>query len=169
MPTKNYTVEWAESKPTSTGKPRKIVTLKDETGAHYENVTLWGDFPGWEGIGPGSSVQGDYKDDGKYRTLFPTRAPRAARGPTGENMRGVAAAQTRKGDMIEKAQDAKGRGIQVAAAYRDCTLMVLEMARTGHFDTDEEKNEFIQRKHKELVSWYLKQWDMSEQVVDQAF
>lgn len=163
MPTKNYTVEWAENKPTSTGKDRKIVTLKDDTGAHYENVTVWGDFPGWAGIGPGSPIQGDYKDDGKYRTLFPTRAPRAAGGATGGNMRGMAAAQQRKGDMIEKAQENKSNAIKVASSMRDATLLITALGYK--FETQEEMWEM----HRLLKNRYIKEWDYTEKSLDIPF
>lgn len=163
MPTKTYTVEWAENKPTSTGKDRKIITIKDETGAHYENVTMWSDFPSFADIGPGSTVQGDYKDDGKYRTLFPVRAPRAAGGGTGGNMRGVAAAQQRKVEGIEKAQGRKETGIMISAAFRDATILV--QASGLKFETDEEMWE----KHKEYRNFYIKQWLQEEKSQDIPF
>lgn len=163
MPTKTFKVEWAESKPTSTGKPRKMCTLSDETGAHFKGVTLWGDFPSWAEIGPGSTVQGDYKDDGKYRTLYPTRAPRASQDPTGGGMRGVAAAQAREGDRIEKAQENKSNSIKVASSMRDATVL---MGALGYkFDTTEEMWEM----HKLLRTRYIKEWDATEKSVDVPF
>lgn len=163
MPTKSYKVEWMERRTTTTGKAMIKATLADESGAHFTDIGIWSDFPGFTEIGPASTIQGNIVEKGQYKTLYPIKAPGASQGATGGGMRGVAAAQARKGDMIEKAQENKGNAIKVASAMRDSTILIGALGYK--FETTEEMWEA----HKLLRTRYIKEWDSTEKSVDVPF
>lgn len=164
MPTKKYSVEWMERRTTASGKIMIKATLQDETGAQYTDIGIWSDFPGFADLMPGSSVQGNIVEKGQYKTLYPTRAPRATTGGQGGgNMRGVAAAQVRKQEGIREAQENKSHAIKVASAMRDATLLIDALGYK--FETQEEMWEA----HKLLRTRYIKEWDATEKAVDVPF
>ncbi len=165
MPTKKYKIEWLERRTTTTGKQMAKVTLSDETGAQYTDIGVWADFPGFAELMPGSEVQGSIVEKGQYKTLYPVKQPsQGTTGGQGGGMRGVAAAQARKGDMIEKAQENKSNAIKVASAMRDASLFVTSI-NPNRFETDEEMWEA----HKAYRTRYLAEWDAEEKKQDVPF
>lgn len=106
-----FTIEWMERKTTSTGKPMIKTSLKDAQGAMQEDVAIWGDFPNFAALGPGTTVEGDVvsKQNGQYvnKTLYPARQPAAPRGGGA----GMKAAQERKAEMIKEAQERKSESV----------------------------------------------------------
>lgn len=118
-----YTIDWSEKKTTSTGKEKMDCTLVDEQGQKTSGATIWADFPNYAELMNGSEVEGDLvpAKDPKYGpTLYPAKAKPAAR--TGGF--GVKAAQERKAEMIEKAQERKEESI----AFFNATNAAISLA-----------------------------------------
>lgn len=157
-----FKIEKVEKKTTSTGKPMARVDLIGAEGELLENVTVWGDHPDFEALAVGSTVEGEYKDDGKWKTLYGIK-PKAP--VSGGNMRGVAAAQERKGAMIASAQENKSQAIKVAAAMRDAVAIAIASLSGVPFPTDAE----FQAEIVKWRTWYLKEWDIAEKTVDVPF
>jgi hypothetical protein len=150
-----FKIEWFENKPTSTGKARAIVSLKDEGGKMYEGVTMWGTNWNLAELGSGHEVEGDYKEEqnGQYlnKTLF---KPSVA---GGRRDGGMKAAQERKETMITKAQDQKQLGIEISSTFRDATAITVAQFNGKSF-TDEE----FKTKWQEWRNWLTAQFDPSE-------
>lgn len=157
-----FKVEKVEKRTTATGKPMARVDLIGGEGEFLENVTVWGDHPDFDALAVGSTIEGDYKDDGKWKTLFGIKPKPAA---NAGGMRGVAAAQERKGAMIANAQESKSQAIKVAAAMRDGVAIALASFKDVPFPTDAE----FQAEVVKWREWYLKQWDVAEKAVDLPF
>lgn len=101
-----YKIDWLEVKTTSTGKYVKKCVLLDESGVKINDVSIWGDFPNWDELRPGSEVKGEIKTNDKgYKSLYPEKVT-TSRAPSG-----VKAAQERKAVMIEEAQNRKNDSI----------------------------------------------------------
>lgn len=134
----SFKIERVEDKPTSTGKPRKIVDLIGPEGELLEKVTVWGGTPVFDTLAVGQVVVGDYKDDGQYRTFFPERPKPAYNKGGGAN---IAKAQEVKAENIKEAQVRKNDAIARAGAFRDATLTTLQMLKDQPFPTDAEFKE----------------------------
>ena len=99
------TIDWSETKTTSTGKEYKAVTFKDESGAEVK-ASVWSDAPFYASIAPGSEVDVEVRKstDGKYTNLVGASQPRTG----GAGMMAMKTAQ------IDKAMDKKARSIHEA-------------------------------------------------------
>lgn len=142
-----YIVEWSEYKTTSTGKKKADATLKDEAGVITEGVTIWENFPGFNDIRPGSTLEGDVtvKVNGQYtnktlnapRAEFPRKAPGA-----------ITQAMAKKEKSIEKFQEQKTSSIEKMACFRDATLLTVAWAgNSGQLSED------IKAKWEEFHKW----------------
>lgn len=129
----NFKINTIEDKPTATGKARKIADLVGAEGELLEKVTIWGGSPNFETLAAGQTIEGDYKDDGQYRTLYPARPKTPYKAGGGAN---IAKAQEVKGEMIKEAQGRKNDAIARAGAFRDATLVTLQMLKDQPFPTD---------------------------------
>lgn len=170
----SYIVDWAESK-----KPDwKVVTIREitEGGNSYEDVSInkvdrkGVTFPNFDGIMPGAQIHGNLwrSPTGKY-TLFapePKVAGTAPARPTGNTggARGVAAAQERTKTNVAQAQENKGRGVLVAAAFRDATLMLVNYPEYSTMSFDEAK-----AFHKRIRDWYIAEYKSTEKSLDIPF
>lgn len=109
------------------GKDVLDVSLKAEDGTQTDNVQIWQGFPGFDSITFDCTVEGDItvKQSGNYtnKTLYPPKAPT---GGFKGGMGGIKAAQERKADMIEKAQDRKSESI----AYFNAINTAIEFVST---------------------------------------
>lgn len=130
-----FKIETVQDKPTATGKPRKLLDLVGAEGELLERVTMWGDHPAFATVKGGDMVEGDYKDDGQYRTLFGIRKPTAPGARAGAN---IAKAQEVKAEHIKEAQERKNDAISKAGAMRDATLVSLASLKDHPFPTDAE-------------------------------
>ncbi len=176
-----YVCDWVENK-----KPDwKVVTIREitEGGATYTDVSInkvdrkGVTFQDFDAIAPGTQVTGNIwrSSTGKY-TLFAPDAPKAAAPavpgapayaaprPAATGMRGVAAAQERKAEGIALAQENKSKGMLVAAAFRDSTLMLVNMADYKTMTPDE-----VKIKHKALRDWYIAEYHETEKKMDTPF
>lgn len=165
----NYTIDWMERKTTSTGKEKIDATLRTPEGALTKTATIWSDFPGFTTLQPGGQVMGDLVEKGQYTTLYPTKAPAAStyRPRIAGGASGVKAAQERKGEMIAVAQETKNTGIKIAAAFRDATLLVIEILNQVEGEPLQ-KNEIFAL-HKEIRDWYIAGWGDTEKTLDVPF
>ena len=149
-----FKVEWAETKQTTTGKTKKELSFEGGTKA-----TIWGDFPGFDGIMPGSVIEGDLvpAKDPKYApTLYPPRAPRASSGRAAD----MKVAQAMKAENIRAAQENKEQGIKIAAIFRDATLITIEMAKAiAEPMTPQEKAVWFKKTHREVREWLDREWE----------
>lgn len=157
-----YTVQNVENKITSTKKPYKRVTLVDGYGERTERVSIWSDFPGYHGIEDGSEIMGQItkSPDGKFVNLKPTASggysPKPAYSGGGQSRGssyGVKAAQERKAESIEHAQDRKELSMRLAAAQRDAVLMVTTFFAKEPLPTDTELRDAINN----WREWFLKE------------
>lgn len=134
----NYRAQNIQHKTTSTGKPYISATLIDSEGNEHERVSIWSDFPGFHGITEGSTIMGDLVSNGKFKNLKPTRGGGSAYSAPRSPAYGVKAAQERKGEMINKAQEAKEIGIKLSGAMRDATLITLASLKDQPFPDDDD-------------------------------
>lgn len=154
-----------------------IATLREaiENGATTADVSISKTdkdggiaFPGFDSFAQGVQVEGNLwtNPTSGRKALYPNREKKtvARTAPTG-----IKAAQERKAEFIEKAQDTKAAGIKVASAMRDATLLALEEIRGMTFEFPGEKAETLQHLVEKWKAWYLAQWNRTEKEVDVPF
>lgn len=175
-----YEILWVENKKDDW----KIASLREsiEGGLEITDVSInkvdkkGRSFPGWDSITPGATVTGNLWQNPanqKY-TLFAPDLPKPAGTPPagaprpattgGGGMRGVAAAQERKTAMIKDAQENKGRGMMVAGAFRDATLILINHTEYATM-TFEESKAF----HKRIRDWYMAEYKSALESLDVPF
>lgn len=98
-----YTIEWCERKRTTTGKDKLDCTLTDENKVQTSNVTIWGDWIGFQDIMVGHVVEG---------TLVPAKDPKY--GPTLYPIKTSNVGQPRASGGISKLMDKKAENIKEA-------------------------------------------------------
>jgi len=125
------TIEWIEIKTSAKGSKYAKASVKDETGKTIDGVTIFGTFPKFDEIQPGSSVEGTIKT-GEYMgkpqyTLEAKPAPRAGGA-------GFAGAAVRKEQSIAKAQDKKEEGIKIASTMNKAVDIAIaeSTGKTGY-------------------------------------
>lgn len=135
-----FKIDWLEVKTTSTGKNVKKCVLLDESGTKINDVSVWGDFPNWADLRPGSEISGEIKTNNKgYKSLYPEKAT-TSRPPSG-----IKAAQERKAEFIEKAQDRKNDSIAYFNSLNSAISFV-----------DKFRNEFEIQNHDDAFEIVLK-------------
>lgn len=127
-----YTIEWCERKTTSTGKEKLDCTLTDENKVQTSDVTIWGDWIGFNDIKVGHAVEGDLvpAKDPKYGpTLYPVKKV----APTGSfgGSRGIAKAQEVKGQQIKEAQERKSDSIAFFNATNSAIALLKDAGIQG--------------------------------------
>ncbi len=140
----------------------RVITIQELGGRTIENVSVnrfkkdsqedqWnGEF---ENIAPDKMIEGEYwKSPSGKQFLFPPKKAGAVPGFKGGA--GVKAAQERKGEMIEKAQENKMAGIMISSAMRAATDILVNSYEFKNMSDDE-----IQGKHKFWRKWYISQWN----------
>lgn len=176
-----YKVEWAENK----NDGWKVCSIKEivEGGRTYEDVSInrtdkkGRTFPNFDGIAPGATISGNIWQSvaGKYTLFAPDPAgstggggtpARSTSGPAsgGGAPRGVAAAQERKKEGIREAQENKGRGVMVASAFRDATLIMTSLTMYQELTPGE-----WQIEHEKWRQWYMADWKETEKSLDVPF
>lgn len=153
-----YTIEWCEKKTTSTGKQKLDATLKDESGASYDNVTIWGDFPNFSELAPGFTVEGEVveKQNGQYlnKTLYAPKAPKAVGSTFKQKM--IEDTMAKKEESIRRIQTDKEENIKLMSAQRDAVLLVTtfytDVAEATPFP---DRETFIKAKVVEFRDWLL--------------
>lgn len=125
-----YTVKWIENKPTSAGKMRAIATVVDETGVETADITIWGDYPGFQDLRPAAITEATIEQktiNGKvWRALRAVRtdtlsapAYRKHTGPKPDMLKAV----EKKQEGITTAMDRKDDSIKRSSIFRDSTIM----------------------------------------------
>lgn len=114
---KKYHVEWCENKTGKSGKVYQVMTLKDESGAYFENVSSFDDL----------KLAGDYEGEiiqnGQYLN-FKLKATNPYPKPAG---RGIAQAMERKEASITKFADRKEESIALMSSQRDAVMIVTSL------------------------------------------
>lgn len=151
---KTYEVSWSEKKTTTTGKPVISATLKDETGATFDKVSIWGDFPNFANIMTGHRVTGNlYTNDKGYKTLYPPK-PEQNRASGGQNF--GAKMMEKKAEYIEKAQERKSESIAYFNAVNSAIGMAgLYVKQLGMEPPRTEMKEFVIK----WRDWFLSEWE----------
>ena len=120
-----YTIDWMETKETSTGKKLHKANLTDENGNKLDSVTLWASE--WPDVMNGHVVEGTYeeKQNGQYlnKTLYAPKTPKTAQGGA-YRAKVVEEAQIRKEGSINRTLDRKEESIKMSSAQRDAVLIV---------------------------------------------
>lgn len=120
-----YKVDSIEVGASKTGKTVANVQLVDAEGKLYsKKVSIWGDFPGFQSITFGATVDGDIVvNDKGYATLYPPKpqhkfgsfAPRGASTMMKEKQEGIKESQGRKEDSIKTSSSMRD-AVQIALA-----------------------------------------------------
>jgi hypothetical protein len=123
-----YIIEFCERKRTTTGKEKLDCTLTDENKVETHGATIWSDFPNFNDIMVGFTVEGDLvpAKDPKYGpTLYPIKKVL----PTGSfgGPRGIAKAQEVKGQQIKEAQERKSDSIAFFNATNSAIALVTKL------------------------------------------
>jgi len=135
---KTYTITSGEVKETKTGKPVFNATLKDETGATYERVSIWGDFPFFSDLKVDLNVVGKlYTNDKGYITLYPPAPVKTHSSATGGGMgKQAEKLMATKASHIEKSQENKSESIKITTSMQlavSCALA--EYAKPNSLDS----------------------------------
>lgn len=172
-----YTINWLEKK----SDTWIIATLTEgiENGKTTENVSINKTnkdgtiaFKEFDTLMPGHSLEGNLwrnPSTNKF-ALYPNRpAPKSdgevvARSAPAKGFGGAAKAMETKAANIEKAQENKNKGIMIAAAFRDATLMLTNSPSYNDMKPDE-----IRANHKAIVEWYVSAWNALEDSIELPF
>ena len=172
----NYKIDWIEKK-SDTWAIATLVEIvegsKTQTDVSINKLNKDGTiaFPKFDELQPGSSIEGNLwrnPTNGKF-ALYPNRpapkndgevqarnTPAPARG-----FGGAAKAMETKAANIEKAQENKNKGIMLAAAFRDATILLTNLPAYADMTMEE-----VRTNHKAFVDWYIKSWDEQENKID---
>lgn len=157
----DYKIEFLEKKTTSTGKEKADVSLTGADGQTIQSATIWGDFPDFANLAPGSTVRGTLtpaKDPRFGPTLYPPR-PQTTRGgasgaSTAAKTKVIEKAMERKEESIQKFQASKEESIRLAGCQRDAVLLVQTMFGDNIWNdpilSEEEKRNILK---KEVIKW----------------
>jgi hypothetical protein len=152
-----YTIEFVEVGKTTTGKTKATLTLKDEKGEVHDHVTAWGDFPKFEELMMGRTVEGNIatKVNGQYtnKTLYPPRTEQSA--PIRRQPSGIVKAMEKKEASIAKFQDSKQERIERSAAIRDATILTQALVSKLDTVSFEEMEEIWKKWHKFIKDEFI--------------
>lgn len=124
-----YTINWMEVKQTSTGKTKADVTLEGDE----RKITMWGDFPGFSNLKPGSKVKGEVvtKVNGKFtnHTFFPERTDTRSKpsAPAWAKKDGAVQAAKITSDSVRESMAQKQEAIERSSVIRDSTLITVAL------------------------------------------
>lgn len=135
-----YKIQWLSKKTLSSGANLLEVTVLDVSGAEFTG-TIWEKdkegaiFPNFATLAPGHEFEANaWTNPTNNKISFYAPKPKAAtNGAKGGGMTGVKAAQERKGQMIEEAQDRKNDAIMLSGAMRDASLVVTALVTSGEY------------------------------------
>jgi hypothetical protein len=153
-----YTVQTLEVRTiASLNKKVADCELKDETGAVFEKVGIWQDFPGFETITFDSVVEGTIATNDKgYKTLKPVFAPKQGN-PEGK-MKAAEKMMDYKAKSISAAQDNKEMSIKIAATMGHAVNIVSSILKTSQVKTNKEVEMMIEHWRK----WFWENWDKKD-------
>lgn len=114
-----------ERKTTTTGKPKIDATLT--LNGVNTDVTIWGDFPQYNELMPGSTIVGIVtpSKDGKYKPSF--NAPRPTTSPKSGAFKQIQIEKTmdKKNESIAHFQGEKEMSIRIASTFRAASEMAV--------------------------------------------
>jgi len=154
-----------------------IATLREaiENGATVADVSISKTdktgavaFPTFDSFANGIQVEGNLwtNPTSGRKSLYPNREEKrpARTAPTG-----IKAAQERKAEFIEKAQDIKSLGVKIASSMRDTTLLTLQEIGSMTFETTEERRDYTKAVFQHWRDWYLEEWNTAQKMLDVPF
>lgn len=171
-----YKIDWLEKK----SDTWIIATLTEgiENGKTTENVSINKTnkdgtmaFKEFDTLMPGHTLEGNLwrnPSSNKF-ALYPNRpAPKndgevVARS-TSKGFGGANKAMETKAANIKEAQENKNKGIMIAAAFRDATIMLTNMPAYNEMSFEE-----IRTNHKAIVEWYVLGWNALEESIELPF
>ncbi len=150
----------------------KLTSIEVKAGKSGKSfaTTFWNDgqgeqkalmFKDYETLKVGDEVEGrisPWKDAFVFNV---GEANTYVKGPSGYKSIQIDAAMDKKAENVEKAQDRTSHGVRIAAAFRDATLIGIEIMKREEMSLDEYK-----ALHKRLREWYLHEWQSAN---DQPF
>lgn len=158
-----YKIEFIERKTTSTGKEMAKLNLVSEEGELIQGVTIWSDFPNFKDFKLNDYIEGDYKDTGQWKNLYPPKpAPKAGGGFKSAQVEKL---MDKKDESISKHTDRKEEGIMVSSTMRDSMQLALAEIAGTPFPTDEEVEAIFVK----WRAWYLQKWSETKKLADQPF
>lgn len=138
---KTYTITALEQKTLTTGKIVKNVTLKDDTGAITERVSIWSDFPLFATLTVGSSVFGIiYTNSKGYNTLYPPKAQNSSTGGFKRSGGNMTALMETKNENIRESQENKEHGIRISSTMNKAVELAIACYRVGDEEVGLEHN-----------------------------
>jgi len=143
----NFTIQSFEMRQTKAGKPMAIVSIKDEAGAVYENISVWSSHPDFNSLKEGLLTKGTIEDkiigNKTYKNLNAGTV-----GPSG-----IKSAMEMKSRGIEHAQDRKEDSIRAASIIRDSTILTAAFAQGKDVSIDDMKEVWTN-----WNVWLTKKW-----------
>ena len=149
------TINWLKEKNWQ-GKKFYEAEIVDEQGQRYD-ASIWPDVAGFENLMPGHQVEGELVKNAKgYWTL---KGPKPSFSGTGfSGGRGIAQAQERKAQYIEKAQERKNESVSYFNSLNSA-IALLGKVHDSPVDTDDTSiKHFITR----WRDWFLTEWKAYE-------
>lgn len=118
------------------------------------------EFPNFDAIKPGADIEASLWANamGKWY-VFPPREEKPRGGAFRASPGAITKAQETKAANIEKAQENKQEGIKLASAFRDATLLAIELNKRATFEGEPLGKSELLALHKELREWYMKGWE----------
>lgn len=141
----------------SLGKKVADCSLKDEEGVITDKVGIWQEFPDFQTITFGATVEGTIVTNDKgYKTLKPIFQPKQGGNPEGK-MKMAEKMVDYKAKTISAAQDNKENAIKVAATMGHAVNIVVAMIKDQPMkDASVTKNMI-----KEWRKWLWEHWDVN--------
>lgn len=135
-----YEIQWLERKTVSGDKNLLEVTVKDVSGNELSG-TIWEKdkegaiFPNFSSLAAGHFFEANaWTNPTNSKVSFYAPKPKAPQaGGRPSNAPAIKAAQERKGQMIEEAQDRKNDAIMLSGAMRDASLVVTALVTAGEY------------------------------------
>lgn len=119
-----YTIEWIEEKTTSTNKPFRKMSLKDEAGVTTTEVSIWSDNPQYDKAILSGTLEGEITTNEKgYKNFQAPKGNLSRYG--GGNPGGAVKAANVTAESVKKAQDKKETAIEISSTFRDATMITL--------------------------------------------
>lgn len=144
----------------------KVVGLLNDQNVAVENASVNRvdkkglTFAAFDQIKPGADLEASLWQSatGKWY-IFAPREERPRTGSFKASPGAITKAMETKSANIEKAQENKQEGIKLASAFRDATLLVIELNKRAAFEGEPLGKSELLALHKEIREWYMKAYE----------
>lgn len=144
-------------KTSKTGTKFAIANVSNESGAEFDNVTIFSNYPEFEGLKDGATIEGDLVTNdynGRKGWKLSTGKPMRAKTDFKKAME-------TKADNIKVAQENKNESIKISSTFRDATILTAEWLKKTDISFMTDKD--IQDKWLEWRKWLWKQFDSEQE------